>query len=404
MGNAAAFIYFMVSRRKANHFVNASAANLLCVGLSRHPATINMAYKCVCSLPRSAPLRLRWLASKVSHYGGIHSGCGISAALWYIGFVALLTHDYVSLEPDFRATSAILGIAYTVLALLLAIIVVAYPVFRAKRHDNFEFVHRFSGWISIALYWPLLILLGRRFKGPQSLGKYLIDLPAFWILVILTLVIIHPWLSLERIAVQPEPISNHAVRLHFKSMKPEFAKGFAVSRHPLRDWHGFAQFPDLDGKVSSCLVSRAGDWTSECIEAPPTYLWKRGIPVRGFGYCLKMFHSCIVVATGSGIGPCLSFLALKDRPRLRVIWQTRSPLATYGQDIIDAVHRLDSQAIIIDSSLSKTRRDMVPDVLELVKQEKAESVAVISNYFFTQRMIFEVEARGIPAFGPVFDS
>lgn len=404
MTNVAAFVYLAVSRRQATKFVNASAGNLLCVGLSRHPATINIMYKCVCSLPRSAPLRLRWIASKVSHYGGIHSGCGISAAMWYIGFVAILTHQYATGEPGYRATPVIMSLSYIILGLLLAIIVVAYPVFRAKRHDNFEFVHRFSGWLAIALYWPLLFLLAHRFRGPVTINHYLIHLPAFWILVILTAIIIHPWLSLRKIKVEPEQISNHAIRLHFKSMKPEFAKGFAVSRHPLRDWHGFAQFPDLDGEVSSCLVSRAGDWTSACIESPPTYLWKRGIPVRGFGYCLKMFNSCIVVATGSGIGPCLSFLALENRPRLRVIWQTRSPLLTYGQDIIDAVHRLDPAAIIIDSSLSKTRKDMVPDVLELVKQEKAESVGVISNYFFTKRMIFEVEARGIPAFGPVFDS
>src|SRR2546421_5899697 len=45
--------------------------------------SVNLMFKCTCSLPTSAPLRLRRLAAKIFHYGGVHSGCGVSTVMWY---------------------------------------------------------------------------------------------------------------------------------------------------------------------------------------------------------------------------------------------------------------------------------------------------------------------------------
>jgi hypothetical protein len=67
------------------------------------------------------------------------------------------------------------------------------------------------------------------------------------------------------------------------------------------------------------------------------------------------------------------------------------------------VAHLDPEPVIIDSDKSG-RRDMLPMVLELVKIFNAETVLVVSNPFFTRKMVFELEARDIIAYGSIFDS
>jgi hypothetical protein len=326
--------------------------------------------------------------------------------MWYIAFVGIVTKEATTATTTDLMSPAIVILAWLIMVLLLAMVIAAYPTFRFKRHDYFELTHRFSGWLAIALFWPLLLLYVDKAHQAehQSFGITLAKLPAFWILVFLTLSIIHPWLYLRKVPITPEYISPYAIRLHFDFTTIKFGQAFAISKHPLRDWHGFAQFRDLQGPHKfSCLVSKAGDWTSDCIARPPTHVWKRGVPAFGVGYVLKMFRSFIMVTTGSGIGPCLSFLALDDRPPLRVIWQTKSPLKTYGQGVIDSVKALDPDPIVLDTTKTG-RQDMFPMVLDLVRTFKAEAVLVVSNPVFTRKMVFDLESRDVPAYGPIFDS
>ena len=151
------------------------------------------------------------------------------------------------------------------------------------------------------------------------------------------------------------------------------------------------------------MVSKAGDWTADTIREPPTHLWKRGSLMRGVGYGLRVFDRIIIVTTGSGIGPCLGFLGDKNRPLIKVIWQTRNPVQTYGQDVIDLVHTMGPDPIIFDTSRDG-RVDMLPVVRQQVKEFKAEAVFVISNPKMTQDIVYEFESQGIPAYGPIFDS
>jgi hypothetical protein len=118
---------------------------------------------------------------------------------------------------------------------------------------------------------------------------------------------------------------------------------------------------------------------------------------------MRVFRRVIVVTTGSGIGPCLSFLGDEHRPALRVVWQTRAPLNTYGQGVLDLVRRMDSDPIIMDTDKSG-RVDMLPLVQRLVREFDAEAVCVISNPVLTRRLVYGLEAIGTPAFGPIFDS
>lgn len=412
--NVAVFVYVMSTEQKLLALVNATAANLLACGLARQPLVVNAIFVVVCSMPRSAPLLLRRIAAKVYHYGGVHSGCGVASLVWYVGFVGVLSHQYwkPSMDgPEIGISAAPVALAYVILVLLLAIIVVAHPAFRMKRHDYFELTHRFSGWLVVALFVALLLVFSRGASQSmgQPLGTFLVELPAFWFLMFTVAAIIQPWLFLRKVAVRAEPLSTHATRLHFDHAVTTFGKGIQLAKHPLRDWHGFATFPDaapagVHGNPSfSSLVSKAGDWTAETIQNPPTHLWKRGVLIYGFAYAMRVFKRVVVVTTGSGIGPCLSFLGDDNRPALRVLWQTRAPRRTYGDGVMHMVHKMDSTPIILDTDKCG-RMDMVPIILQQVKHFNAEAVCVISNPVLTARIVYELECRGTPAFGPIFDS
>ena len=82
IANLVAFVVVIRRDRLLTDFVNAAAANLLGVGLARQPLVVNLLFRIFCSLPRTAPLRLRRLAAKIFHYGGVHSGCGVASFVW----------------------------------------------------------------------------------------------------------------------------------------------------------------------------------------------------------------------------------------------------------------------------------------------------------------------------------
>ncbi|KAL4785609.1 integral membrane protein TmpA [Aspergillus varians] len=409
LANIGVFIYVLVADRKLLALVNASAANLLACGLARQPLVVNTIFVTVCSIPRSAPLWLRRIASKVYHYGGVHSGCGVASLVWYLGFVGQFSREYWC-PPNGTASPfsvAPIILAFIILALLLAIIIVAHPTFRSKRHDIFELTHRFSGWLIVILFVILLMVFVDEASAAEGtpMGRFLIELPAFWFLMLVVAAIVQPWLLLRKVKVTPEYLSPHAVRLHFTHTSTTFGKGIQLSKHPLQDWHGFATFPDPDsnGKSFSSLISKAGDWTSACIKDQPTHLWKRGVLVYGFAYAMRVYKRVVVVTTGSGIGPCLSFLGDENRPSLRVIWQTRAPKTTYGKEVLNLVGRMDPNPVIIDTN-SSGRLDMVPLIRQIAREHNAEAICVISNPVVTKKVVYELESNGIPAYGPIFDS
>ncbi|KAG0156826.1 hypothetical protein PDIDSM_4007 [Penicillium digitatum] len=404
--NAVAFVIVMIrSQQKLLAFINAAGINLLVCGLARHPLVVNAIFRGICCISPSAPLWLRKRAAEAYQYGGVHSGCGLAAFLWYAGLVALISKEYWLNEDSRTVTVSVIVLSYALLVDLVAIIAVAYPTFRAKLHNYFELIHRFGSWLAVALFLALLLVFSDQARHSQrlSLGQYLLRLPAFWFILVIVVSIVHPWLLLRRVQVLPEHLSSHAIRLQFDHTSTAFGKVLALSNHPLKDWHSFATFPHPDGRSFSCIVSKAGDWTTQCIDQKPTHLWKRGVLMYGFIHVMRVFRRVVVVATGSGIGPCLSFLSEKNRPQLRVIWQTRNPSRTYGPDVLGLVHQLDPNPLIVDTSTSG-RMDMVPIIQELVREIDAEAVCVISNARLTKQVVFELKASGVIAFGPIFDS
>jgi hypothetical protein len=384
-------------------FATAAAANIMVALLIRQDYMVNLCFKLTWLVPLSAPLRLRRMLAKVYEYGGVHSGAAVSSVIWFCLLTGFLTREFA---VGHLRDPGLMTFTYILLTLLLSLTITAYPKMRMMSHNTFENIHRWAGWFSLALFWAELVLFGRsqtQIQG-ESIGIILVKLPAFWFLLISSLHAILPWLRFHKLAVQPEKLSNHAIRLHFKEPVPLFV-GVRISDAPLKEWHSFACIPSRDGGKSggSVLISDAGDWTRKTIANPRPYYYIKGIPVTGVLCMARIFRRIVIVTTGSGIGPCLGVMQDIPHTHCRVIWSTPNPLKTYGEGIVNAVKDVDPKALIWDTR-RQGRPDLVRMAYELYKAEEAEAVFVISNPKLTRKVVYGMESRGVPGFGPIWDS
>ena len=415
-GNTAAFIALLVLNRDSRpsgpslgNVASAVAANVTGAILIRQEYFINALYQVFCWTPLWMPLRIRRIVAKFYHFGGVHSGCAVSAVAWFVLYTALVTKQYA--DGDFGATAvqiAILSVTYVLLILFVGITIFAIPKFRVVSHNTFEAIHRFGGWLAVALFWVLMLLLNRaqsELPGSPSLGMLIIQAPAFWLLLAVTLSIIIPWLRLRHVPVYAEQLSRHAIQLHFTYIKrigP--VVGIRIATSPLKEWHAFAAIPSPNGSSFSVIVSDAGDWTKQQITNPATRYWVRGIPITGVLRMASVFRKVVVVTTGSGIGPVLSMVFSSSRmAATRILWSTPNPLQTYGQGIVDAVSSVDKDAVIWNTR-ERGRPHMVALAYQLFKESEAEAVFVISNPSLTSKLVYAMETRGVPAYGPIWDS
>jgi len=377
-------------------------ANLFCAILMRQDYVVNVFFNVFCAVPTSRPLSIRRICARVYHIGGLHSGCATSGVLWLALLCAQATREAVQGGDAPHASVATVAISYSILLLLAGIVVFAHPQMRSKRHDNFERVHRFFGWTSIVLVWCQVVILTNDYRADQTLHGALVRGPAFWMLTVMTVSIILPWLRLRKVPVRSEVLSKHAVRLYFSYSTPKPGSFVRLAAHPLKDWHGFATISVPNQKGFSLVVSRAGDWTNTRITEPPSKIWVRGAPCFGVLRIVPLFRRVVFVATGSGIGPCAPCI-LEQRVPIRLLWTSPNVRETFGDKLVDEILGACPDAVIYD-----TRRhgkpDMVKLTLRLVAEFNAEAVCVISNQKLTQKIVYGMMSRGIPAFGAIWDS
>ncbi|CAP60977.1 uncharacterized protein PODANS_2_13770 [Podospora anserina S mat+] len=451
----------------------AVTANVLAALLVRNEHVVNAFFWVFAdkAVTKYLPLRARRLGAKIYSYGGVHSGCAMAATAWYIAFLVLLTLEWTGsdiAEEQGMVKGYIYLVSYTILALLVSMLATAWPEFRRRCHNWFEGVHRFMGWTAVFLFWVQVLLLTYE-NSSHDFGTGLVQSPNFWMLVVITGLVVYPWTRLKLRKVEAEVLSSHCVKLNFEYRDVHYGQAVKLTDSPLRETHGFGVIPhpyapkieDATHQTSSSgssmvsverektqkqnkglshagekgysvIVSKAGDWTSKIIANPPTHIYTRGTPQFGVMRVAGMFEPCVIVATGSGIAPCLSLFVQKPDHPVRIIWSTKSPLQTYGQDIIDLLYATDPRAIIIDTSKGgpKFKR---PDLVKLVYRVweesqgegpeqyarlegrtnstgrkkivgKCEAVVIISNQKLTEKVVYGLESRGVPAFGALFDS
>lgn len=382
----------------------AASANMLIAILVRQDYVLNSMFWLTWFVPFAMPLRVRRSIAKIYEYGGLHSGAAVCSVLWFSLLGAILTWEFINLRI---VDPFIMIFTFAVVAILWAMLIVAYPKIRAKRHNTFENVHRFGGWIVLGIFWPELWLFTRALghqSGPASPGAILTKLPAFWLLMASCFNVALPWMRLRRISIQPERlgVGVHAIRLHL-SEKVRNCVVYRIADSPLTEWHAFACIPAGDGNGGSLIVSNAGDWTRRAINNPKKYYYTRGIPTVGVLCMAQIFRKVIIVTTGSGIGPCLGTMMRIPATKCRVLWSAPSPRHTFGDEICDNVLDVDPNAVVIDTH-AQGRKDLVTLAYNLYVEEKAEAIFCVSNKALTKHFVYEMESRGIPAFGPIWDS
>lgn len=353
-------------------------ANFVLAVVIRQHYVINLLFKLATAVPVHWPLRLRWTLGKVYHFGGLHVGAAVSATAWFLFYAASVARQPVP--------AVVQWLTYLICALLLGMIALAMPPLRARHHNLFERSHRFGGWSVLALFCVHSLLTS---ASP-------------WLLVIVASVAL-PWLRLRRVPVDLQRPSNHVTLVRFDyGVTPFAGSSTAVSRRPLLEWHSFANVPAPGQSGFRLTISRAGDWTGSLIDDQPQRLWVKGIPTAGVGNIDRLFRRVIWVATGSGIGPCLPHLLAQEVPS-RLVWSTRDPLRTYGRELLDEILAVQPDAVIWDTTNSG-KPDLVRLAYAAYRDFDAEAVICISNKATTWHVVEQMEFRGIPAYGAIWDS
>lgn len=376
--------------------------NLAAAVLIRQQAVLNALYGLAGRGSQEWPTWIRWGISKVHHIGGIHAGAAIAGTGWLGAFTTVAIVSGTR-QPG-MVTPTMLVICIALAALLVVVTACASPPVRMRAHNLFEQTHRWGGWAALLLFWILTIhLIVRRNDDGGVLAALASDWH-LWVLTVLTLSIAWPWLRLRRVPITVHRPSSHVAIVHLDyGISPAYSSGVGISRHPLDQWHAFATISTPGQPGYRLVISRAGDWTGRFIDDPPTHLWVRGVPVVApIAKVTDLYRRVVYVVTGSGIGPILGQL-LADRVPSRLVWSTRDPRRTYGDALVEEVERVQPDAVIWDTTIGG-KPDLVRLALDGCDDFDAEAVIVISNQPTTQRLVHQLERRGIPAIGPIWDS
>jgi len=361
--------------------------NLSLAILVRQQYVINGLFWLATRIPLSWPLYVRRHAAKVYHLGGLHSGGALAATLWFAVLVGSQGWRYLQ-QPQSVSVPWLL-VSAALLGLLLLMVLMAQPGIRRRFHNGFERVHRFAGWGALLLFWVQALLA----EAPAA---------ALWVLLVLTFSIALPWLRLRKVAVSHQRPSGHAVISTLRHTTPFAGSSTAISLQPLLEWHSFANIPAPGQPGFRLIISRAGDWTGRFIEQRPSHVWVKGITTAGVAHVETLFRSVVYIATGSGIGPVMPHLLARQVP-IQLVWSTRSPAKTYGEELVAEILRAQPHAVIWDTDV-RGKPDLVQLAYAAVQDVGAEAVICIANQALTRRVVEEMEARGIAAYGAIWDS
>lgn len=378
-------------------------ANLACGVVVRQQYVVNFVCWLATRVPTNWPLRLRWALAKVYHFGGLHVGMAVAGTAWYLAFVA--SHTMQVLRGGSPAGAAGLVTSYALVLLLVVMIICARPSARARNHDRFEVSHRLGGWTVLVLAWINTIVVVAAQPRTHSVASAIVTSPSVWLMLTSTLSTALPWLRLRRVPVTVQRPSSHVALVRFEhGMTPFVGSVRPISRHPLWGWHTFANIPAPRSRPVGyrMAVSRAGDWTSAFIKDPPSHVWVRGVPTAGMANVRLLFARVVYVATGSGIGPMLAHLMANNVPG-HLVWITKSPRATYGDELIDEILAVQPDATIWNTD-EQGRPDVFALAYEALRRTGAEAVICIASKTVTWQVVSGIERLGIPAFGPIWDS
>jgi hypothetical protein len=95
LANFGLFIWFAIKGANTMQVANAVVSNLTVAVLMRQDYVVDAFFVFFTAVPRSWPMWIRRVCARVYHIGGLHSGAGVSGALWLILFCAKATQEYI---------------------------------------------------------------------------------------------------------------------------------------------------------------------------------------------------------------------------------------------------------------------------------------------------------------------
>lgn len=115
-----------------------------------------------------------------------------------------------------------------------------------------------------------------------------------------------------------------------------------------------------------------------------------------------MFRRMVLVATGSSIAPRANTI-FEGRIPVRLLWTSPNVRETFDDEFVDQILHYAPYAVLYDAR-KHGEPDLVKLALKTVKEFDAEAVGVISNQHLTEKLVYGLTSRGIPAYGAIFYS
>ncbi|XP_041023521.1 adenylate-forming reductase 06235-like [Juglans microcarpa x Juglans regia] len=233
------------------------------------------------------------------------------------------------------------------------------------------------------------------------MGSRLIKQQEFWFTAAITLLIILPWVTVRRVAVNVSAPSGHASIIKFEGGVKAGILG-RISPSPLSEWHAFGIISDE--KEHMMLAGAVGDFTKSLVSNPPSHLWVRQVHFAGLPYLVNMFERVVLVATGSGICVFLSFLLQQSSADVCLVWVAKGIEQNFGKEIEEMVSGWPKEKVIVHDTAVLGRPNVSQLSIEAARNWRAEVVIVTSNPEGSRDVVNACKAAGIPAFGPIWDS
>ncbi|KAJ3838878.1 hypothetical protein F5878DRAFT_660803 [Lentinula raphanica] len=344
------------------------------------------------------PFRLA-CTSVLQHLGGIHSGCATSGFMWLIFRVVI---NFLNHKNTHDAVLA-MGVA-TNLAIAISILS-AFPWVRNTHHNVFERHHRFIGWLGLICTW-VFIVLGDTYDFDTHTwnpnGVHLIKQQDFWFAVMMTFLILWPWLTIRSVKVDVEIPSPKVAVLRFERGMQQGLLA-RISRSSIMEYHAFGTISEgVNAKHHYLICGVQGDFTKGLIKNPPTHIWTRQLKFAGVSNTSTLYKRGIRVCTGTGLGAALS--TCLQSPNWYLIWIGSDQEKTFGPTIAGLIHdNLEGRVTLWDSKQRGGRPDTMQLIKEVYESWNAEIVFITSNWIGNKEMMEGCKEAGIPAFGTLWD-
>ncbi|KAF9073580.1 hypothetical protein BDP27DRAFT_1215721 [Rhodocollybia butyracea] len=346
------------------------------------------------------PLAFRLACTSVlQHLGGIHSGCASSGFMWLVFRVVI---DFINHRNTHDAILAF-GVATNV-AIGISILS-AFPWVRNTHHNVFEKHHRFIGWLGMLFTW-VFVILGDSYDTEtdswNANGIHIISQQDFWFALVMSFLILWPWLTIRRVKVDIEIPSPKVAVLRFdRGMQQGLLA--RISRSSIMEYHAFGIISEgVNAKHHYLICGVQGDFTKSLVQDQPTHIWTRQLKFAGVSNTSTLYKRGIRICTGTGLGAALS--TCLQSPDWYLIWIGSDQEKTFGSTISGLIHNnLEGRVTLWDSRKQGGRPDTMKLLKEVYESWNAEVVFITSNFQGNTEMMEGCKQAGIPAFGTLWD-